>query len=108
MCHARRKGASHSPKNAIPCSYVDGVVCRKNVAHKKMRKNVKSPNILILGYALEYQRRENVLTALSTLMEQEEEYLRILVARITSLRPDVVLVEKTASRTAQVSTRILG
>ena len=87
---------------------MDGVVCRKNVAHKKMRKNVKSPNILILGYALEYQRRENVLTALSTLMEQEEEYLRILVARITSLRPDVVLVEKTASRTAQVSTRILG
>ena len=87
------------------CDYTNGVVARKNVVHKRMRREITTPRILLLGCALEYQRRENVLTALSQLMEQEEEYLRILVTRITSLAPDLVLVEKTAARTVQDALR---
>ena len=36
------------------------------------------------------------------LLEQEEEYLKILVKKIRVLSPDVVLVEKTASRKVQM------
>jgi hypothetical protein len=36
------------------CTYVDGVVCRKNVAHKHMRCVIRNPKILFFSCALEY------------------------------------------------------
>ncbi|KAF8946973.1 1-phosphatidylinositol-3-phosphate 5-kinase [Haplosporangium gracile] len=80
--------------------YIDGVVCTKNLAHKQMSRTLQNPRILILKFALEYQRIENHFISLEPIVKQEKEYLQHLVARIVALSPHVVIVEKTVSRLA--------
>ena len=81
--------------------YVSGVAFSKNVAHKKMAQSIIKPKILSLSFALEYQRIENQLSSFDPLVLQEREYLRILVSKIVSFKPDILVVEKTVSRIAQ-------
>ncbi|CAI9114500.1 OLC1v1015238C1 [Oldenlandia corymbosa var. corymbosa] len=80
---------------------VKGVVCKKNVAHRRMTSKIEKPRILILGGALEYQRVSNLLSSFDTLLQQEMDHLKMAVARIDSHNPDVLLVEKSVSRYAQ-------
>ncbi|EXX79916.1 uncharacterized protein OCT59_021526 [Rhizophagus irregularis] len=80
--------------------YVHGVVCTKNLAHKKMRRTLDNPRVLILTFALEYHRIENQLMSIQPVMDQEEQHLKILVDRIAAYRPQLVLVEKTVARLA--------
>ncbi|KAF7843680.1 1-phosphatidylinositol-3-phosphate 5-kinase FAB1B [Senna tora] len=80
---------------------VKGVVCKKNVAHRRMRSKIEKPRLLILGGALEYQRVTNLLSSVDTLLHQEMDHLKMAVTRLTSQRPDVLLVEKSVSRYAQ-------
>ncbi|KAF9427740.1 1-phosphatidylinositol-3-phosphate 5-kinase [Podila epigama] len=80
--------------------YINGVVCTKNLAHKQMSRTIQNPRILILKFALEYQRFENHFISLEPIVNQEEEYLQHLVARIVALRPHLIIVEKTVSRLA--------
>ncbi|CAE6447859.1 unnamed protein product, partial [Rhizoctonia solani] len=80
--------------------YVDGAVISSNLAHKKMKRHLHSPRIMILAFSLEWQRRENEYLTLDSILTQEREYLRNLVARITALSPHLVLVERTVSRLA--------
>ena len=47
------------------------------------------------------QRNENRLASLDPLVLQEHKFLKIFVARVAALRPNVLLVEKTVSRLAQ-------
>lgn len=84
-------------------AYIDGIVFRKNVSHKKMAiENYKSvPRILLLTGGIEFQRTDNRLSSMDTLIEQEEKYMEILVEKIMSLKPDIVLVGKSVARTAQ-------
>jgi len=49
---------------------VKGVVCKKNVAHRRMSSKKEKPKILILGGALEYQRVSNLLSSFDTLLQQ--------------------------------------
>lgn len=71
------------------CVYVDGVVFRKNVSHKKMalEKSKDSPKILLLAGGIEFQRTEAKLSSMDTLIEQEDKYMEILVEKIMSLKP---------------------
>ncbi|CAM8896523.1 unnamed protein product [Rhodiola kirilowii] len=80
---------------------VKGVVCKKNVAHRRMTSKLEKPRLLILGGALEYQRVSNHLSSFDTLLQQEMDHLRMAVARIDAHQPDVLLVEKSVSRFAQ-------
>ncbi|GBB85059.1 hypothetical protein RclHR1_11630001 [Rhizophagus clarus] len=80
--------------------YVHGVVCTKNLAHKKMKRTLNSPRVLILTFALEYHRVENQLMTIQPVLDQEEQHLKILVDRIAAYRPHLVLVEKTVARLA--------
>ncbi|CAM6126649.1 unnamed protein product [Calypogeia fissa] len=82
-------------------SVVKGIVFRKNVAHKRMTSRYKNPRLLLLAGALEYQRVSNQLSSLETLLNQENEHLKMTVARIEAHRPNVLLVEKSVSRYAQ-------
>mgnify|MGYP001207303608 CR=1 FL=1 len=83
--------------------YVDGVVFRKNVCHKKMvkRGQILKPRVLLLGGGIEFQRSDVRFSSLETLVEQENKYLEILVEKILSLKPDVIIVGKSISRKAQ-------
>ncbi|XP_057981943.1 1-phosphatidylinositol-3-phosphate 5-kinase FAB1B [Malania oleifera] len=80
---------------------VKGVVCKKNVAHRRMTSKIEKPRLLILGGALEYQRVSNHLSSFDTLLQQEMDHLKMAVAKIDVHRPDVLLVEKSVSRFAQ-------
>nr|CFW94242.1 Eka-PIP kinase protein [Euperipatoides kanangrensis] len=83
------------------CNIINGVVCSKNLAHKKMLLQIQSPKILLLGSALEYQRVENKLSSIDPVILQEHEYLKNCAAKVAALKPDILLVEKTVSRLAQ-------
>ncbi|KAL3825062.1 hypothetical protein ACJIZ3_021091 [Penstemon smallii] len=80
---------------------VKGVVCKKNVAHRRMTSKIEKPRLLILGGALEYQRVSNALSSFDTLLQQEMDHLKMAVARIDAHHPDILLVEKSVSRYAQ-------
>ncbi|CAI0448181.1 unnamed protein product [Linum tenue] len=80
---------------------VKGVVCKKNVAHRRMMSKISKPRFLILGGALEYQRVANLLSSVDTLLQQEMDHLKMAVAKIEAHHPNVLLVEKSVSRCAQ-------
>ncbi|KAL4333191.1 hypothetical protein GQ457_07G045520 [Hibiscus cannabinus] len=80
---------------------VKGVVCKKNVAHRRMTSKIDKPRFLILGGALEYQRISNHLSSFDTLLQQEMDHLKMAVAKIGAHHPNVLLVEKSVSRYAQ-------
>ncbi|XP_021750291.1 1-phosphatidylinositol-3-phosphate 5-kinase FAB1B-like isoform X1 [Chenopodium quinoa] len=80
---------------------VKGVVCKKNVAHRRMTAKFDRPRLLILGGALEYQRVSTHLSSFDTLLQQEMDHLKMAVAKISSLNPNILLVEKSVSRFAQ-------
>lgn len=48
---------------------VDGLVCRKNVAHRRMRTTIRQPRIMMLASTLEYQRTANKLSFFDTLLD---------------------------------------
>ncbi|XP_039018763.1 1-phosphatidylinositol-3-phosphate 5-kinase FAB1A-like isoform X2 [Hibiscus syriacus] len=80
---------------------VKGVVCKKNVAHRRMTSKIDRPRFLILEGALEYQRISNRLSSFDTLLQQEMDHLKMAVAKIDAHQPNVLLVEKSVSRYAQ-------
>ncbi|KAM7438945.1 hypothetical protein ABFA07_011646 [Porites harrisoni] len=83
------------------CEMISGVVFTKNIANKKMSSVLHHPRILVLSCAIDYQRNENRLACLDALIRQEYEFLKNFVARVVSLKPNILLVEKTVSRLAQ-------
>uniref|UniRef100_A0A670HSH7 1-phosphatidylinositol-3-phosphate 5-kinase n=1 Tax=Podarcis muralis TaxID=64176 RepID=A0A670HSH7_PODMU len=81
---------------------VNGFVCTKNIAHKKMNSCIKNPKILMLKCSIEYlYREETKFTCIDPIVLQEREFLKNYVQRIVDVRPTLVLVEKTVSRIAQ-------
>lgn len=45
-------------KDTSKCKYVNGVVIKKSIAHKKMRKEITNPRILLLSNSLGIQKDE--------------------------------------------------
>ncbi|XP_068602699.1 LOW QUALITY PROTEIN: 1-phosphatidylinositol 3-phosphate 5-kinase-like [Brachionichthys hirsutus] len=81
---------------------VNGFVCTKSIAHKKMSSYIKNPKILLLKCSIEYlYREETKFTSIDPIVLQEREFLKNYVQRIVDVRPNLVLVEKTVSRIAQ-------
>ncbi|XP_044947113.1 putative 1-phosphatidylinositol-3-phosphate 5-kinase FAB1C [Hordeum vulgare subsp. vulgare] len=87
--------------NPTDSNFVRGIVCSKNVKHKRMVSEYSNAKLLILGGALEYQKASNKLASIGTILEQEKEYLRTVVGKIESRKPNVLIVEKSVSSYAQ-------
>uniref|UniRef100_A0A7N0VHV3 1-phosphatidylinositol-3-phosphate 5-kinase n=1 Tax=Kalanchoe fedtschenkoi TaxID=63787 RepID=A0A7N0VHV3_KALFE len=87
--------------NPSDSTLVKGIVCTKNIKHKRMNSQYKKPRLLLLGGALEYQRTPNRLASLDALLQQEIDHLKMIVSRIEAHRPNVLLVEKSVSSYAQ-------
>lgn len=79
---------------------VSGVVATKQVIHKKMLKVLKKPRILLLTFALQYERVEKELISLEPLITQEREHIKNLVNRLVALSPDLIFVQKSISHIA--------
>ncbi|KAL9229278.1 hypothetical protein vseg_004763 [Gypsophila vaccaria] len=106
------KGGSMDPGNyvKIKCiasgtpaesTLIKGVVCTKNIKHKRMTSQYKTPRLFLLGGSLEYQRAQNQLASFNTLLEEEMNHLKMIVSKIEAHRPNVLLVEKSVSSYAQ-------
>lgn len=80
--------------------YITGIVFTKSLSRRSMNHKINNPKILILTFALEYQRVENQFLSLDPLVDQERDYLRNLVNRVISLKPDLVVVQKSVSYVA--------
>ena len=79
---------------------INGVVCSKNITHKKMQISIRNPTILLLKCAFEFQRKENQMSSFDTLGMQEEKYLKNIVARVKTFHPRVILVQRSVARLA--------
>ncbi|KAL5199263.1 hypothetical protein ABZP36_020466 [Zizania latifolia] len=90
--------ASGNPNDS---TFVKGVVCSKNVKHKRMVSKHENPRLLLLGGSLEHQKASNKLASINSILEQEKEYLKNAVAKIEAQRPHVLLVEKSVPLYAQ-------
>eukprot|EP00200_Dunaliella_tertiolecta_P011595 CAMPEP_0202390878 /NCGR_PEP_ID=MMETSP1127-20130417/91024_1 /ASSEMBLY_ACC=CAM_ASM_000462 /TAXON_ID=3047 /ORGANISM="Dunaliella tertiolecta, Strain CCMP1320" /LENGTH=542 /DNA_ID=CAMNT_0048993239 /DNA_START=67 /DNA_END=1691 /DNA_ORIENTATION=- len=82
-------------------SVLPAVVCKRNVAHRRMRTHLHWPKVVLLGGALEHQRSEERLSSIETLIEQEPDQLRSAVRYIASLGTELLVVEKSVARAAQ-------
>lgn len=81
-------------------SYVSGVVFTKNLALKSMPRKIANPRVVLVTFPIEYQRHQQHLMSLQPVIEQEKEYLRVMVQRITNLRPHLLLAEQGISGVA--------
>ena len=52
------------------CRFIDGVVFRHNVAHRKMRTNIVNPKILLLDCPIEYHRMNSKFHSFDILLKQ--------------------------------------
>lgn len=84
------------------CEFIDGYVCTKNVATKRMADllPMRNARLMLVAFPIEYHRNANQLMSLDSIMAQEREFLRILVARILAQRPNVVIAEQSVSHLA--------
>jgi len=82
-------------------SLIYGVVCSKNVTNKRMKTSFQRPRILLLTCSVEFERSENKLSSFDQLRSQEYEYLKNLVARIFTHKPDIILVQGSVAKIAQ-------
>ncbi|EER42653.1 conserved hypothetical protein [Histoplasma capsulatum H143] len=62
-----------------------------------MPRTIPQPNILIITFPLEYARHQQHFMSLEPVIRQEREFLENLVNRISSLNPNLLLVEKNVS-----------
>lgn len=80
---------------------VDGVVCRKALAHKRMRTAIDNPRIVTLRGDLEYERPNDKLSSFDALMDSERQHLRSIVNALVAVQTDVLLVDGSVARVAQ-------
>jgi 1-phosphatidylinositol-3-phosphate 5-kinase len=78
-------------------SYVSGVVFTKNLALKSMPRSISNPRIVIVSFPIEYSRHQQHFMSLEPVIAQEKEFLRNMVNRIASLKPQLLLVQKHVS-----------
>ncbi len=66
-----------------------------------MAREIENPRIMLLSGGIDYTRTEHKIASLNTLLEQEAKYLQILVAKISKIKPDILIVGRSVSRRAQ-------
>ena len=86
--------------NKMDSTFTYGVVCSKNVTHKKMKSHISKPTILLLKCSFDFMRHENCFAYFDTLHTQEMEFLKHLVDRVRVINPSIILVQKSVSRIA--------
>ncbi|KAJ6224658.1 hypothetical protein RDWZM_003203 [Blomia tropicalis] len=94
------------------CKIVNGVVFSKNVSNRKMASSIDNARILLFACSIGYDERKRSLatttstsailklTSFDSMRLQEHNYLSNLVAKIASMKPDVIFVQGSVSHTA--------
>ena len=78
--------------------FVHGVVFNKNVADRGMRTEIRSPRIVLVSEGIEWRHRAGGgIVSIETVRDQEKKYIKIMVAKIASLRPDILITSGAVS-----------
>jgi len=90
------------------CEVMDGVMINKDITHPRMRREIKSPRVVLLDCPLEYKKGESQTNVEITkeadwekLLQQEEDEIKKLCDDIIRVKPDLVITEKGVSDLAQ-------
>ncbi|CAL4972891.1 unnamed protein product [Urochloa decumbens] len=75
---------------------INGLVFKKNAAHKQMRANVKHPKLLLLQGSLGYS--STGLSSINSMKQENEQLEKTISEVIGKCQLDVILVEKAVSR----------
>jgi len=86
--------------NQEKCQYINGVVFKKDVSSRRMRTQIENPKILLLNGSLGYVQEDDGLIDIPAEISQQESFIRIIRQKIKALKPDIIFVEKDASRLA--------
>ena len=78
-------------------SYVSGVIFHKNLSLKSMPRRITRPRIVLISFPIEYQRHKHHIMSLQPVIEQEKEFLHIIIDKILELQPQVLFAEKSIS-----------
>uniref|UniRef100_A0A915HHH9 1-phosphatidylinositol-3-phosphate 5-kinase n=1 Tax=Romanomermis culicivorax TaxID=13658 RepID=A0A915HHH9_ROMCU len=96
-------------RNSKPSTrIIFGTVCTKTVADGRMKQTFSFPRILLIAGSIEYERFEGRFCSIDPILSQELEYLRSIVLKIASRKPDIVIVENTVARIAKSILRESG
>jgi 1-phosphatidylinositol-3-phosphate 5-kinase len=79
---------------------VNGVVYKKDVAHRRMSTSIENPRILILKNSLGYVQDDESMVDLSAEINQENYNMQIIMQSIKLVDPHIIFVEHEASRLA--------
>ncbi len=83
------------------CQVIDGFAMQKNVSSKKMLTEVKNPKILLLRGSLEGRRIASGSDSILVKASAVEDYIEILRKKIESIKPQIIIVENSASQKFQ-------
>lgn len=78
-------------------SYLSGVIFTKKLALKSMPRRLANPRVVIVSFPIEYRRHQEHFMSLQPAIDEEKEFLKVIVSRIINLRPQLVLAEKSVS-----------
>lgn len=83
-----------TPRQQPKASYITGVLVHKNIADKKMIKDIKNPRVLVIGSTFEFTRPLNDgFTSIENMLTQELHFTNTLIARLRRLGPNVIILE---------------
>ena len=77
--------------------YVNGVVIKKSIAHKRMAWEIQNPRILLLSNSLGYIKDEMDFLDLATELKQEDSFIQIVMKKIDLVAPNLIFVQNDAS-----------
>lgn len=82
-------------QNESECKYILGVVCTKNISHRKMKGNFNEPKIMIISPSLDIPHcKRDDLTYFDDLKENEEKFIKQSLATIMKISPNIIMVEQ--------------
>ena len=62
-------GVELNDSSSVRSAFIKGVVCSKNVKHKRMVSKHENPRLLLLGGALEHQKVTNKLASINSILQ---------------------------------------
>ena len=81
---------------------IHGLVFKKHLVHRSMRQRIENPKIVLISGSINFSRQISTsLSSLEILHDQEVHHIRMLVTKICSLNPDIVLVTNGVAKVGQ-------
>ena len=80
---------------------IRGLVVRKNVAQKKMSKNISKARVMAFENSLEYHENESFTSFDTKYIHKEKEFVKNVEEILQKLKPNIIFVEKFVSLAIQ-------